>query len=79
MENKNKNTKNDLLKEIVDLSNSNLTDFMLDTKFGDLTKELQKLNKTNTMKQVKKKSNLDFNFDEVLSDNKKEGPKNENP
>ena len=77
MQNENKNTKNDLLKEIVDLSNSNLTDFMLDTKFGDLTKELQKLNKTNTMKQVKKKSNLDFNFDEVLSDNKKEGPKNE--
>ena len=74
---KNENTKNELLNEIIDLSNSNLSDIKIDTtKFGDIMKEFQDPNKKHTMKRFKTKDLLNFNFDQALSDNK--NPSSEN-
>ena len=77
---KNESSKNDLLKEIVNLSNSNMDnlDLMIDTsKFGHIMKDFQQMKKSNSMKQIKTKNVSEFNFDQALSDKQKENLKNE--
>ena len=69
----NENTKNDLLKEIVNLSNSNFDnlDLMLDTsKIGNVMKDFEQTKKRNySMKLNQSTKTLNFNFDQALSEN----------
>ena len=67
----NENTKNDLLNEIVNLSNSNMSnlDLMIDTnKYKNTMKNIQEQKKKDYMKQ-KSANILNFNFDQALSEN----------
>ena len=77
----NESSKNDLLKEIVNLSKSNMDnlDLMIDTsKFGNIMKDFQQIKKRNSMKQIRTNKISEFNNGQSLSIKPQENQKNQN-